>query len=152
MSFLKSLVLASVPKNETNPTIRRRDELVRRLEEQKSLLADSNYVRVSTRFEKRDGKRTAVEKTTKVRPWWRSDERGRLVFFVKVGSKMIEFERGKSGIVSESKDQLPKIIDTLISATKSGELDPLIGRTERSKEKPKPTSGTLKLPQAAARS
>ena len=49
MSFLKSLVLASVPKNETNPTIRRRDELVRRLEEQKSLLANSNYVRVSTR-------------------------------------------------------------------------------------------------------
>ena len=44
----------------------------------------------------------------------------RLTF--KFGAKPIEFEKGKAGIVVSSKDKLPAVIDTLISAVRAGEL------------------------------
>jgi hypothetical protein len=44
---------------------------------------------------------------------------------IKFGAKPIEFEKGKAGIVVPSKDKLPVVIDTLISAVRAGELDEL---------------------------
>ncbi|WP_008545174.1 hypothetical protein [Bradyrhizobium sp. CCGE-LA001] len=42
---------------------------------------------------------------------------------VKFGSKPIEFEKGKAGIVVGSRDKLPAVIDALIGAVRAGELD-----------------------------
>ena len=44
-------------------------------------------------------------------------------FFVRVGWKPIEFEKGKSGIAVPSLDKLPSIFDTLIAVVRNGELD-----------------------------
>jgi hypothetical protein len=41
---------------------------------------------------------------------------------IKFGAKSLEFEKGKAGIVVPSKDKLPIVIDTLISAVRAGEL------------------------------
>lgn len=41
----------------------------------------------------------------------------------KVGSKRIEFEKGKAAIAAGSLDILATVIDTLIRAVKGGELD-----------------------------
>ena len=74
-----------------------------------------------------------------VRPWWRTDERGQVVFFVQVGWKAIEFERGKAGIVAGSMEKLPEVIDVLIGAVRAGELDPVLeqARTARPASKKK---------------
>ena len=39
------------------------------------------------------------------------------------GFKTIEFEKGKAGIALQSKEKLVGVIDTLIAAVRSGELD-----------------------------
>ena len=42
---------------------------------------------------------------------------------VKVGSKRIEFEKGKAAIAVGSLDKLPGVIDALVKAARGGELD-----------------------------
>jgi hypothetical protein len=78
-----------------------------------------------------DGQRQAVTKQQAVRPWWKTDPAGQVVMSIKFGAKPLEFEKGKAGIVVPSKDKLPVVIDTLISAVRAGELDELLGREDR---------------------
>jgi hypothetical protein len=54
---------------------------------------------------------------------------------IKFGAGPIEFEKGKAGIVVPSRDKLPAVIDTLISAVRVGELDELFSqpRPDRSR-------------------
>jgi len=40
---------------------------------------------------------------------------------------MIEFDKGRAGVVAESREALPTIIDTLIAAVRAGELDAQLG-------------------------
>ena len=42
---------------------------------------------------------------------------------VKVGSKRIEFEKGKAAIAVGTLEKLPTVIDALIKAVRAGELD-----------------------------
>ena len=91
-----------------------------------SLLKDPAYIRVVQRWTKKDGERVPVERKLTVRPWWRVDEKGQVVFFVRHGWKPIEFEKGKAGVVVGSKEKLPGVIDTLIGAVRAGELDPIL--------------------------
>jgi hypothetical protein len=64
-----------------------------------------------------------VEKQQRVLPWWRPLTNGSYAFFVRSGVKPIEFEKGKTAISVPSLEKLPPVIDTLIDAVKSGELD-----------------------------
>ena len=48
---------------------------------------------------------------------------GSYVFFIKASQKPVEFEKGKAAIAVPSLDKLPALIDTLIGAVRSGELD-----------------------------
>jgi len=42
---------------------------------------------------------------------------------IKVGSKRIEFEKGKAAIAVGTLEKLPGVIDALIKAVRAGELD-----------------------------
>jgi hypothetical protein len=66
-----------------------------------------------------------------VRPWWKTDPSGQVVMSVKFGSKPIEFEKGKAGIVVGTKEKLPAVIDSLIAAVRAGELDELFGQAAK---------------------
>jgi hypothetical protein len=46
-------------------------------------------------------------------------------------AKPLEFEKGKAGIVVPSKDKLPAVIDTLITAVRAGELDELFSQAAK---------------------
>ena len=81
--------------------------------------------------ELRDGERVLTEKKLPVPAWWRTDEKGQVVFFVRVGWKPIEFEKGKVGIVAGSIEGLPEVIDMLIEAVRAGELDALLDQAKR---------------------
>jgi hypothetical protein len=50
---------------------------------------------------------------------------------MKFGSKPIEFEKGKAGIVVGTKEKLPAVIDALIAAVRAGELDDLFGQAAK---------------------
>jgi hypothetical protein len=131
MPVLKSLSFTALPKATNDPVQQRRVKFVAKLEEQKLLLKDPNHVRTVQRWTKVNGERQAVTKQQAVRPWWKTDPSGQVVMSIKFGAKPIEFEKGKAGIVVPSKDKLPAIIDTLISAVRAGELDELFSQAAK---------------------
>ena len=131
MPVLKSLSFTALPKTGNDPVQQRRAKFVAKLEEQKLLLKDPNHVRTVQRWTKVDGQRQATTKQQAVRPWWKADPAGQVVMSVKFGAKPIEFEKGKAGIVVPSKDKLPAVIDTLISAVRAGELDDLFNQAAK---------------------
>ena len=78
---------------------------------------------VRTSVKSEDGVRTVVEKQQRVAPWWVQVPDGSFLFTIRSGWRPIEFDKGKSAIVVLSEDKLPAIIETLITAVRSGELD-----------------------------
>ena len=80
MSALKSLTFTTLPKIGANPTLDRRTKMIARLEEQKVLLNDPNYIRTVRTWVKKDGRLTPVEKQQRVAPWWRVDANGSYVY------------------------------------------------------------------------
>jgi plasmid stabilization system protein ParE len=131
MPILKSLTFTAVPARGHDPVAARRDKLVERLEEQKRLLADPKYVRVVQRWTGKGDERRQVEKQQRVKPWWRADDAGHVVMAIYHGARPVEFERGKAGIAVQSRDKLPGLIDSLITAARAGELDELLARSAR---------------------
>jgi len=131
MSALRSLTFTTMPKIGANPTLDRRTSIIARLEEQKLLLKDPRYTRAVRTWVKKDGQLTPVDKPQRVLPWWRLDANGSYVFFIRSGSKPIEFEKGKNAIVVPSLDKLPLIIDILITAVRNGELDEQLAQTKK---------------------
>lgn len=131
MSSLKSLNFTALPKTDANPTMERRNRTITRLEEQKLLLSNPNYVRKVRSFTKVDGVRKSIENDQRVTPWWRRHIDGSYLFSIRSGSKSIEFEKGKAAIAVPSLDKLPAVIDTLITATRNGELDAPLAQGSR---------------------
>lgn len=123
MPILKSLSFTALPKNGNDPVHVRRTKFITKLEEQKLLLSDPNHVRTVQRWTKVNGERQATTKQQAVRPWWKTDANGQVVMSIKFGSRPVEFEKGKAGIVVGSKEKLPAVIDALIGAVRAGELD-----------------------------
>ena len=121
---LKSLTFTTLPKPGANPTLDRRNKIVTRLDEQKLLLGDPTYMRTVRSWSKDEtGEKSLVEKKQRVLPWWTQMANGSFVFFVRAGWKPVEFEKGKAAIAVPSLDKLPSVIDTVIAAVRSGELD-----------------------------
>ena len=124
MTALKSLTFTTLPKPSADPTLDRRTKIIARLDEQKRLLADPTYMRVVRSWAKSEtGEKSVVEKKQRVLQWWTQTPNGSYAFCVRVGWKPIEFEKGKPAIAVQSLDKLPSVIDTLIAAIRSGELD-----------------------------
>jgi len=124
MSHLKSLTFCTAPQQiAENPRLIRRQKLIEKLEEQRRLVKDPDYVVVVKRGSKdAEGNRVVTERTKKIRPWWKSNELGNVVLTVRSGFKILEFEKGKPGIVVGSMDKLDGVLTTLVSAARAGEL------------------------------
>jgi hypothetical protein len=131
MPALKSLSFTALPKSGNEPVHMRRVKFAARLEEQKLLLKDPNHVRTVQRGTKVNGERQATTKQQAVRPWWKTDPSGQVVMSIKFGARPIEFEKGKAGIAVGSKEKLPAVIDTLITAVRAGELDDLFSQAAK---------------------
>ena len=122
--ILKSFTFVPQPKPNSDPLIIKRERMVARLEDQRNLLADPNFVRTVKRWERREGgEKVLVERPLRTSRWWQPDANGGYVMTVKIGSKRIEFEKGKAAIAVGSLEKLPAVIDALIKAARAGELD-----------------------------
>ena len=105
--------------------------MIARLEEQKLLLSDPNYIRTVRNWVKKNGALTPIERQQRVLPWWRVNANGSYVFFVRLGSKPIEFEKGKNAIAVPSFDKIPLVIDILVTAARIGELDDQLAQAKK---------------------
>ena len=124
MKVLKSLTFGVMSRGSQNPVLARRAKLVHRLEQQKRLAQDANFVVTVSKWLRNDaGSKELVQLQKRVRPWWREDVLGTVGLTVRYGAKAIEFEKGKSSIIVPNKDELVATLDTVISAVRAGELD-----------------------------
>ena len=130
--ILKSFTFVPQPKISNDPIVIKRERMVSRLEDQKKLLADPTFVRRAKRWERKEnGEKVLIEKPLRTSRWWQADQNGAYLLTVKVGSKRIEFEKGKAAIVVPSIDKLPTVIDTLIKAVRAGELDEQLNQSSK---------------------
>jgi hypothetical protein len=114
-SALQPLKFTTAPVADANPVLLRRKEIITRLEQQKRLAADPNYVRT---IKTRTG-----EKQQKVIPMWKLMSDGSYALYVRNGFNPIEWAPGKNAISVPSLDALPTVIDIIIDAVRKGELD-----------------------------
>jgi|LakMenEpi03Aug12_release.lakeMendotaPanAssembly.Ray.scaffolds.fasta_scaffold734487_1 hypothetical protein len=136
MSNLKSLTFTAVAPLSNDPKVIRRQRLIERLEEQRTLAKDPSYAPMVRRWKKADdGSRVSVEQTRRLKPWWRKDANGNLILTVKSGLKTLEFEKGKTGIAVGSVERLETVFATLIAAVRAGELDAALAAATRPKER-----------------
>jgi hypothetical protein len=124
MKILKSLTFGIMSRGSQNPVLARRSKLIHRLEQQKRLAQDANFVVTISKWVRNEaGNKELVQLQKRVRPWWREDALGTVGLTVRYGAKALEFEKGKSSIIVPSKDQLVATLDTVIAGVKAGELD-----------------------------
>src|SRR6516164_8683532 len=97
----------------------------------KALLNDPNYTRTVRTWVKKERQLMPVDKQQRVLPWWRVNADGSYVFFVRLGSKPIEFEKGKNAVAIPSLDKMPLVINILITAVRNGELDEQLAQTKK---------------------
>src|SRR3984893_12543185 len=131
MSALKSLTFTTLPKIGANPTLDRRTNMIARLEEQKVLLKDPNYIRTVRTWAKKDGRLTLVDKQQRVLPWWRVDANGAYVLFVPLGLNAIEFEKGNDRIAIPPFDEVAFVLHILTTAFRNGELDDQLAQAKK---------------------
>jgi hypothetical protein len=138
MKILKTLTFAVMSRGSQNPVLARRAKLIHRLEQQKRLAQDANFVVTVSRWLRNEaGSKELVRLQKRVRPWWRDDALGTIGLTVRYGAKAIEFEKGKTAIVVPSKDQLVATLDTVIAGVKAGELDEHLTQYAKARGVPK---------------
>jgi uncharacterized protein DUF6641 len=131
--ILKSFTFVPQPKISSDPLIIKRERMVSRLEDQKKLLADPLFVRRVKRWERKEGgEKVLLERPLRTSRWWQPDQNGGYVMTVKVGSKRIEFEKGKAAIAVGSLEKVPGVIEALIKAVRAGELDEQLSQSSKS--------------------
>ena len=127
MSNLKSLTFTELPNKSVDPTVRRREKLIEKLNQQSEHIRNPNFKVTFNRWETNNaGERVVVEKTKPIKPWWFTDSRGDVFLTVRVGHKKIEFEKCRTTIRVGTKNKLESVLNTVIAATQSGELDAMI--------------------------
>lgn len=129
MSFIKSLNLTTIQRNAVvSPEKQRRNKLINHLREQLALAksdADGSHFTVKKRRWEltEDGKKFLIEVDKRLKRWWVINEDGSIILGIKWGSKLMELDKGKTGIVIDSLNTLIIVIEKLITAVDAGELD-----------------------------
>ena len=74
--ILKSFTFVPQPKPSSDPLIIKRERMIARLEDQKKLLADPNFVRTVKRWERKEGgEKVLVERPIRTSKWAARSER-----------------------------------------------------------------------------
>ncbi len=109
------------------PQEQRREKLVAKIEEQLALARAQSegkrYVVTKPSWSRdENGNKIRVQREKIVRPWWWPEGQG-LTLVVRYGARPIELSKGKRAIQIEHVPMLPGVLNTLVLATRSGELD-----------------------------
>ena len=159
MSGLSALKLVQAKREKGNsPQHARRQKLSTKLAEQIQLAkaqqsgAEFSPVRVRTIKDEATGQSRKVEVPKKIKPWWWTDEKGKLCITVRYGARTLEIVEGKNAIETDNIADVIASLQVIRSAVDSGELDKRIdavmGQVKAGFAKDSTASSrpTLKLP------
>ena len=138
MSVLKSLTLTAAPKPTNDPIERRRRKLILQLEQQRVLAENPAHHKIKQRWEMDEtGNKVLIDVVRPIKRWWYVDAKGDYILTARYGTRLLEFERGKTAIVVGGKENLIPFINKIIEAVEAGELDAAIEATQRFGQRPK---------------
>ena len=129
MSTLTSLKLTNATKPTSMPVIQqKRNKLTTKIWEQIQLAEAeaSGTTFTNKRFKTiktLEGDTKTVEVEKRIRPWWFTNEQGKMCVHVKYGSKPIQLAKDKIAVELGTKDELVNTLKVLKSAIELGELD-----------------------------
>ena len=159
MSGLSALKLVQAKREKGNsPQHVRRQKLSAKLAEQIQLAkaqqsgTEFSPVRVRTVKDEVTGQNRKVEVPKKLKPWWWTDDKGKLCITVRYGARTLEIVEGKNAIETDSIADVITSLQVIRTAIDAGELDKRIdavmGQVKAGFAKDAAPSGraTLKLP------
>ena len=130
MSGLNALKLVQAKREKGNsPQHARRQKLSTKLAEQIQLAkaqqsgAEFSPVRVRTIKDEATGQSRKVEVPKKIKPWWWTDEKGKLCITVRYGARTLEIVEGKNAIETDNIADVITSLQVIRTAVDSGELD-----------------------------
>jgi hypothetical protein len=130
MSLLNSLKIVTAKRPaHVSPIARRRDMLIAKLTEQVAYAQAQQDggvyapTRMRTVKDQESGESKRVEMPKRVKPWWFTDDSGKLCLVVKYGTKPLELVKGKVAIELAAQADLIPTLETLKAAVTAGELD-----------------------------
>jgi hypothetical protein len=129
-TLLSTLKFSAARKLRTVPdAVKRRNKLLQKLNEQRSLAAalangeQYNPRRLRSFTDKDTGTRTVKEVPVRIKPWFWTGEKGETLLAVHYGSRTVELQKGKTAVEVGAADALVGVLDTVIAAVQNGELD-----------------------------
>ena len=131
MTHLGKLTFKNVTKSVTrDPVLARRDKLVLALREQKSVVdaavrGEDFTVERSKWIANADGERVLVKTRRRIRPWFFQQDGGWYVQ-CRYGARVISVDGKNNAVFVKSLKDVAAVLDTLIAASKAGELDAVI--------------------------
>ena len=159
MSGLNALKLVQAKREKgSSPQHARRQKLSTKLTEQIQLAkaqqsgTEFSPVRVRTVKDEVTGQSRKVEVPKKLKPWWWTDEKGKLCVTIRYGARILEIVEGKNAIETDNIADVIASLQVIRSAVDSGELDKRIdavmGQVKAgfSKDPAASSRPTLKLP------
>ena len=159
MSGLNALKLVQAKREKGNsPQHARRQKLSTKLAEQIQLAkaqqsgTEFSPVRVRTIKDEATGQSRKVEVPKKIKPWWWTDEKGKLCITVRYGARTLEIVEGKNAIETDNIADVITSLQVIRTAVDSGELDSRIEaisslvKSGFDKEAQNSKRSTLKLP------
>ena len=163
MSGLSALKLVQAKREKgSSPQHARRQKLSTKLAEQIQLAkaqqsgAEFSPVRVRTVKDEATGQSRKVEVPKKIKPWWWTDDTGKLCITVRYGARTLEIVEGKNAIETDSIADVITSLQVIRTAVDSGELDARIEaisglmKSDFDKEIQASKRQTLKLPSKSA--
>jgi hypothetical protein len=163
MSGLNALKLVQAKREKGNsPQHARRQKLSTKLAEQIQLAkaqqsgTEFSPVRVRTVKDEATGLSRKVEVPKKLKPWWWTDDTGKLCITVRYGARTLEIVEGKNAIETDSIADVITSLQVIRTAVDSGELDARIEaisglmKSGFDKEIQASKRQTLKLPSKSA--
>ena len=142
----------------SSPQHARRQKLSTKLAEQIQLAkaqqsgTEFSPVRLRTVKDEATGQSRKVEVPKKIKPWWWTDDTGKLCITVRYGARTLEIVEGKNAIETDSIADVITSLQVIRTAVDSGELDKRIdavmGQVKAGFAKDSTASSrpTLKLP------
>lgn len=110
-----------------DPVERSREKLIESINEMKMhvdhAIKGEVYVPVKSKYVKVDGANVKEEKEIRIREWYRKHD-GKYYTLIRYGTRILELVPGKKTVECGSKlEDVKKVYDMVIEATKAGELD-----------------------------
>jgi hypothetical protein len=163
MSGLTALKLVQAKREKgMSPQHARRQKLSAKLTEQIQMAkaqqsgTEFSSVRVRTVRDEATGQSRRVEVPKRLKPWWWTDDKGKLCITVRYGARTLEIVEGKNAIETDSIADVIASLQVIRSAVEAGELDRRIDavmaqvKAGLAKEPETRRRSTLKLPSKSA--